>query len=474
MNEQQKRNFNIDIDLDSDPILERHPTCKPAVDESTNSDTKQFDNSDLDQFQRDYFKAKMESSQHGDDSSQFEQVYAQVKSSSEQIDNEDLDEFEQVYARTKSERKFSLNIDEVTDSIPNYTGEVSVNRRKTSAFAKIMFAITIVGLSVLLSILIIFSAMEIMAIKEVDRPIMLDIPENVGVVGIADILEEKGVIDSAFIFKAYYKLFGGGIPLNFGTYELNSNMSYDMIIGSMQKYSAAQNEVSVTFPEGITIYEMAKKLEKSEVCTAKEFIDVLNSKTFGCEFESSLTKNPLKFHKMEGFVFPDTYRFYENDTPFNVAKKMVNEFDKKITQEMRDKMKSMGYTLEQTITIASIVQKEAGKTSEMRKVASVYHNRLNNKDTYPNLQACPTRDYANELKSQMNIIDQKIIDAYNTYEDAGLPPGPICNPGIDAIEATLNPEETEYFYFCSGSDGKFYYGKTLQEHERNIRKAGLV
>lgn len=388
---------------------------------------------------------------------------------------EELDEFEKEYSKVKSSREpFNLKIENKVKNMPDYYVETVVSKKRTSTFSKIMLAVTIVGLSILFSMIIIFSAIEVMAIKKPDKTILLDIPENYGVSEIADLLAERGVIGNSLIFKGYYKIFASDISLNFGTYELNSNMSYDMIINNMQKYSAAQNEVTVTFPEGLTIYEMAKKLEKSKVCTSKEFIDVLNSKQFGLEFEKSLSNNPLKFHKMEGFVFPDTYNFYEKDSAFNVAKKMVAEFDKKVTPEMRDQMQKMGYTLEQTITIASIVQKEAGKTEEMRKVASVYHNRLNNKDIYPNLQACPTRDYANELKTQMTVIDQKVIDAYNTYEDAGLPPGPICNPGIDAIKATLDPETTEYFYFCSGADGTFYYGKTLKDHEKNIRKAGLV
>ncbi len=250
-------------------------------------------------------------------------------------------------------------------------------------------------------------------------------------------------------------------------------MSYDLIIEELKKYAKTKEEVKVTLPEGLTIYEMAKKLETSGVCKAKDFINTLDKETFKFQFETELSKNPLKFHKYEGFVFPETHNFFKNDNPLNVAKKLLGQFDVNITAEMREQMKKMGYTLEETITIASIVQKEAGKTSEMRKVASVYFNRLNNKAVYPNLQACPTRDYANQLKLQMSILDQKVLDAYNTYEDAGLPPGPICNPGLDAIKATLDPEKTDYYFFCSSKDGKFYYGKTLKEHERNIRRAGL-
>lgn len=387
-----------------------------------------------------------------------------------------LDEFEKEYQeiKNKKEATFNLNIESKLSTMPDYQEDTKISNNKVSVFAKVMFAVAIVGISVFLSLILIFSASEILAINKPNRPIVIDVPENIGVKGIADLLEERKVIDNSFVFKVYFKLFAKNVSLNYGTFDLNSNMPYDAIINSMAEYSSAQNEVTVTFPEGLTIYEIAKKLEQNEVCKATEFIEAINNKSFGYDFETALLKNPLKFHKLEGFVFPDTYNFYKKDVAYNVAKKFIKQFDTMVNEEIRQKIKTMGYTLEQTLTIASIVQKEAGKTEEMRKVASVYHNRLNNKDIYPNLQACPTRDYANELKKQMDVIDQTIIDAYNTYEDVGLPPGPICNPGIDAIMATLDPEQTDYFYFCTGSDGTFYYGKTLAEHEKNIRKAGLV
>lgn len=370
---------------------------------------------------------------------------------------------------------FKLNADEFINSIPDYD-EVTVKiKKKKNVFARIMFAIIILSISIGLSLVILFALQDILGVRKPDMPITVDISENTGVSTIADLLEDKGIINSAFVFKAYYKLSKADGNLNYGTYELNSNMSYEMIISELKKYSRSKDEVSVTFPEGTTIYEMANILQKNDVCKASEFIDAFKVKEFGFDFEKDISSNPLKFHKYEGYVFPETYNFYKRDNPMSVAKKMLAEFEKRVTPEMKNQMNKMGYTLEETLTIASIVQKEAGKTDEMKKVASVYFNRLKNKDVYPNLQACPTRDYANQLKKQMAVINQDVIDAYNTYEDAGLPPGPICNPGEDAIKATLNPETTEYFYFCSNlKTGQFYYAKTLKEHERNVRRAGLV
>jgi UPF0755 protein len=139
-------------------------------------------------------------------------------------------------------------------------------------------------------------------------------------------------------------------------------------------------------------------------------------------------------------------------------------------------MKEMGLTQHQTITLASIIQAEAsGDPDNMRLVSSVYWNRLNDTENFPKLQSDPTRNYANSviLMKGKSLTYQKKASAYNTYECDGLPAGPICNPGMDAIEAALQPESTAYYYFCSNTrTGEFYYAETLQQHDQNVDKIG--
>lgn len=394
------------------------------------------------------------------------------------INDEEVDEILKNIKKEKPSFSLKINEDELKQ-IPDYLEEnmeqIKKPKHHMSIFAKIMLAITILGISVLLSLTIIFVGQDVYGMGKPDYEINVEIPEKAGIKQISQILQENGLVKSAFIFQVFYKIgkYEGG--LNYGRFDLNQNMSYDALVNSLQKYASKKEEVTVVFPEGLTIYEMATKLEKAEVCKADEFIKTLNTTNFKQSFIKDVKPGKLRFHKLEGYVFPETYNFYKNDNPYNVANKMLTEFEKRVTKEMQESMKTMQYTLDETMTIASIVQKEAGKTSEMKKVASVYFNRLKNKDVYPNLQACPTRDYANQLKKQMDIIDQPVIDAYNTYEDAGLPPGAICNPGVAALEATLNPDKTDYYYFCTDlKSGKFYYAKTLKEHQRNVIKAGLA
>ena len=235
-----------------------------------------------------------------------------------------------------------------------------------------------------------------------------------------------------------------------------------------------RDEVEVQFIEGSTIYEMAKKLEESGVCKANDFIETLNSKDFKYDFEKNIGENDLRVHKLEGYLFPDKYKFFLNDSPVNVAKKLLDNFNVKAMPTIEEKLSKTSLTQQELMIVASIVQKEAGNTKEMKKVASVYLNRLKNPGEFARMQADPTRDYAEELKSHMTVIDRNVVDAYNTYVGLGLPPGPICNPGIEAIEAVLEPADTDYYYFCTNlSTGEFFYAKTLAQHNINVRKAGL-
>lgn len=377
-------------------------------------------------------------------------------------------------------KDFQLDLGKKLEEIPEYTlhedaGKIRKKRRK-SAFARVMVGIIIVGISALLSMVIIFGAQDAFGFGKADRAIAFEVPQDATVADVAELLEEKGVVNSAFLFRIYYKLNDPEGSFHYGTYTLNSNMSYSMIITELFKYGASREEVSVTFPEGFTLYQMANRLEEKGVCSADDFIAAAdNTESFGYAFEEDLTDDPMKYHRLEGFLFPDTYFFYKNDSPANVIKKMLDNYETKV-EPYKVRMQELGMTEEDAIRLASIIQEEAGKTSEMEKVSSVYHNRLDNPGVYPLLQADPTRVYARELKEQMGTeVNQEILDAYDTYKSGGLPPGAICNPGEDAIKAALYPVDTDYYFFCSNlKTGKFYYAKTYEEHQVNLRKAGLT
>lgn len=384
----------------------------------------------------------------------------------------------------KPARDFNLNLDRELKKIPDYSRvkadpkqkKKKKKKRRLTAFAKVMLAFVILGISLLLSYVILFAAQDVFGMTKPDEEIIVSIQRNATVADIAEQLETVGVIRSAELFRIYYRVTKPSGNFQYGTYKLNSNMSYDAVIGELSKYSTTRDEVTVMFPEGATIYDMALKLQTENVCTVEEFMATIDGTDFGYDFEKELTSNPLRYHKLEGYAFPDTYNFYVGDNPVDVVNKLLKNFSNKWTDEREELQESSGLTMEQVIIVASIVQKESGNPTEMRRVASVYLNRLNSKEIFPKLEADPTRKYSEQLRLQMQgIVDQELLDAYNTYEGVGLPPGPICNPGLDAIDAVLNPEETDYYFFCNNLEtGEYFYATTMEEHERNLWKAGLT
>lgn len=350
-------------------------------------------------------------------------------------------------------------------------------RFSTKLAVGLLLTTLIIVVSILLAAFALKTAKELIGHGKNDMEIVVEIPENAGTADIADILVNEGVIDDAMLFRVVSKIKGTDGFYVAGSHKVNPSMSYGDIIKKLQEDAINEREVAdVTFPEGITLVDAAKRLEDKGVCSADEFIEAFNSASFGYDFEANVKKSTLKFYKMEGYLFPDTYRFYLDEDPLIVSKKIYKNFNDKMTRDLLGRMEDMGKSLEETLTLASIVQAEAGDTANMKRVASVFYNRLNNSDEFPLLQSDPTTAYVRDIIiPNSDYVTDNVKTAYDTYKGAGLPPGPICNPGLDAIKAVLYPAETDYYYFCSDLEtGEFYYAKTLEEHEANLVKAGLV
>lgn len=355
-------------------------------------------------------------------------------------------------------------------------------RRKKRGHGHLIFGLLlsaiIISISILAAVFILKWAKELLGIDKSEREAVVDIPMNSSTVDIAEILYNEGIITDVNLFRLYSKFKGADGTYIAGSHILSPKMDYNEIIEVLQEEieSAKRETADIVFPEGITLYEAAQKLEEKNVCSAAEFIEAFNSSKFGFDFEEKVKVSSMKFYKMEGYFFPDTYQFYVEEDPRIVAKKIYKNFEARITPDLYGRMKDLDMELEEVLTLASIVQAEAANTRDMKKVASVFYNRLNNPDEYPLLQSDPTTNYVEDIiMPNIEYKSQKIFDAYDTYKGAGLPPGPICNPGLDAINAVLYPAETDYYYFCSNLEtGEFYYAVTLEEHEQNLVEAGLV
>ncbi len=238
--------------------------------------------------------------------------------------------------------------------------------------------------------------------------------------------------------------------------------------------STTSNVVRVTFPEGSSVSQIAQLLEENGVCSALEFMaeanNILNLEGFGFEIPNPEERAFL----LEGYIFPDTYEFYRNESASSAIKRFLKNSAVKLDDEIIARCNELGYTLDEILTLASIIQEEAGNPAEMGKVSSVLHNRLES-SVFPKLQCDVAtfylRDYIKPYVNEERYAE--LVELYNTYNCEGLPAGPITNSGIDAVRAALYPDETDYYFFVTDSEGAYYYAETWAEHVENCDIAGL-
>lgn len=237
--------------------------------------------------------------------------------------------------------------------------------------------------------------------------------------------------------------------------------------------------VRVTFPEGLTLVQIAQKLEENDVCSASRFIELANDGTYiqtlPYTFIDGIENKSERAFILEGYIFPDTYDFYRGESAERALSRFLDNTEKKLTAQYRERAAELGYTLDEIITLASIVQEESYTHDSMKNVSAVLHNRLNS-PSFPRLQCDVTVHYINDYVTGSKYLSSSdsYAESYNTYKCEGLPVGAICNPGLASIEAALYPAETDYFYFVTDKDWNYYYAETYQEHKKNCNAVGLA
>lgn len=228
--------------------------------------------------------------------------------------------------------------------------------------------------------------------------------------------------------------------------------------------------VTVTFPEGMTADAIARKLEQNGVCSAAAFLQAAGSAdTAAYPFLASVDEPDSRFRLLEGYLYPDTYEFYLDEDAGSVLARFLDNFAVKWTDEYAARAAELGESVDDVLTLASVIQGEAGSREQMATVSGILRNRLADADNFPYLQCDSTSEYVTDVIKPSAENEAAYRAAYDTYDAArpGLPVGPICNPGDDAIRAALWPETSEYIYFRHDKTGKIYYAKTLEEHEQN-------
>jgi UPF0755 protein len=298
--------------------------------------------------------------------------------------------------------------------------------------------------------------------KEIIR---IELPLGSSVDGIANQLEQNGVIKSARVFKIYSKLQDIGSKYRAGIYYLDSGMSIEEITEIIQHGKGFVEIVRFTIPEGYEVRMIVDKLAELGLGESEKFHEIINNHEFDYDFLKDLPENAVP---MEGYLFPDTYEVYKAAKEEEIIKKMLDRFDDVFTKDYKKRAQELNMTINEVVTLASIIEREAKAEKELKVVSSVFHNRLKINML---LGSCATVQYIiKERKDVLLTKDLEVVSPFNTYKNPGLPPGPIASPGKKSIEAALYPDETDYLYFVAEKDGTHYFSKTYDEHLRAQRR----
>ncbi|MGQ9492846.1 MAG: endolytic transglycosylase MltG [Anaerolineae bacterium] len=304
-----------------------------------------------------------------------------------------------------------------------------------------------------------------------DMPIPFSIQPGENGTTVALRLERLGIIRDAELFRLLLRYWGVDAQLEAGDYLLRRNMSMPEVASQLQHGRLRAKKVTIR--EGLRAEEIAHLLAVEGLVDQEEFIHLVRDDAFHYDF---LRDRPASAPKtLEGFLFPDTYEFPVNITTTALIDIMLQNFDQRVTMEMRQQALDRGLTLFQVLTLASIIEREAVVPEERPIIASVYLNRLRQGIL---LQADPTVQYAKGYDPQtgrwwppLSLEELQSVDSpFNTFRHPGLPPGPICSPGLASIEAVLNPADTKYLFFHAKGDGTHAFAETYEEHLENQRK----
>ena len=304
------------------------------------------------------------------------------------------------------------------------------------------------------------------------KKIIVEIPEGSNIDDIAKILYDSGLIKNRMVFQSYAGRHSRGIKqIKAANYRFTPSMSSVDIFNAMLNGKDYDGAVAITIPEGKNIKEIGAILESRHICSSANFINETKKVSEYKKNYSILSSYPDNADgrtPMEGYLFADTYQFTSNSSAATVVSKMLANTQSKFSDAMLKKISDNHQTVDQILTMASLIEMESKLDSDKPKIASVFYNRLAKN---MKLQSDATVNYAlGEKKTNITNSDLKVDSPYNTYANTGMPIGPICSPSLKSIKAAISPAKTDYLYFVSDSSGKTYYANNLQDHQANVDK----
>ena len=345
--------------------------------------------------------------------------------------------------------------------------------------ATVVWLLIIVAVGAAIGRMVWLCAADVLAFGREAKTVTITIEEGDTLDDVAQKLKDAELISYPGLFKLYANISDAMDKIKPGTYVLNDQSGdaaeemvvydYMALVSAMSPYSSGLTVVEdLRIPEGYTCAQIFKLLEENGVCTAAELEEYAASGELDEYWFLEGVERGDKYC-LEGYLFPNTYDFYENDDPERVLEKMLDAFDASFTDVMKQKLQTLqeekGYTIREVVIIASMIEKESASDLESYTVSSVIYNRLADPSEYPYLNIDATIVYALGGKADLTEEDLKVDSPYNTYTNKGLPPGPISSPSQNSLAAALGPEDTDYYYYAfDPSTGAHHFSRTYEEH----------
>lgn len=347
----------------------------------------------------------------------------------------------------------------------------------------LLYMTLVLVLSIGIAYTIIEVANDVFAFVKSDEAVQVEIPEKADVNDIADILGDADVIKYPGLFKLYAKISNedsvddeGNSVFIPGTYMVSPMLNYMQLLSAFKK-QYTREVVWVTFPEGTTVDDMITILtEEYGISTREDFVKTINEYDFDFDFLEGLDELDGRYYRLEGYLFPDTYQFYTDSSAVTVVYRMLQNFETKLKYvgggKLDERLNELGMTLDEVVTLASIIEKEVKYPVDYDQVSSVFYNRLADKANFPRLESDATTVYAIQMETgvrpaELGAAELAFDSPYNTRSSRGLPPGAITNPGYEALYCAFYPAKTDYYYFVADKTGYNLYATTLAAHNRN-------
>ena len=342
-------------------------------------------------------------------------------------------------------------------------------RRRSPVARVLLYLVCVVVASTLLAGIGWLLANDLCALNKEYKEVTIEVTQDDTVGSVSRKLKDEGLIEYRWFFNLFAWISDADEKIGEGTYTLNTDMDYRALIIGMTGSSGANlsaETVRVTIPEGYTVTQTINLLAENGVNTVEELTDAAANYDFDYTFLDDSLKGSVS--RLEGYLFPNTYDFYVGENAAHALSRLLDEFNRQMSDDVMALVEESGRSLQEIITIASLIEEETDGT-DREKIASVIYNRLNNPsyETGGLLQIDAALVYATG-HTELTEEDMAVDSPYNLYTHAGLPPTPISNPGFASIRAALQPADTNYYYYVLGSDGLHIFSETYAEHQQVI------